>query len=76
MSINDCVLRRGFSFDPFDPLRLPVIPGYDVVGTIASCGHAVKEFEVGDRVAALVRKGGNARYISVSASSLVSVPLR
>jgi NADPH:quinone reductase len=46
----------------------------DVVGSIIQLGENVHDFKVGDRVAALVRTGGNARYISVSASDLVAVP--
>ena len=34
----------------------------------------MSSFKVGDRVAALVRTGGNARYINIPSSSLVKVP--
>jgi len=46
----------------------------DVIGVIVQRGDRVKDFNVGDRVAALVRTGGNARYIDVAASDLVPVP--
>lgn len=49
-------------------------PGEDVVGRVVQVGTEVKDFEVGDRVAGLIRTGGNARYTSVPASSLVRVP--
>jgi len=45
----------------------------DVVGTISKIGGSVTEFATGDRVAALVRTGGNARYISVPEASLVKI---
>lgn len=45
-----------------------------MVGTIVQTGSEVSEFEVGDRVAALVRTGGNARFVSVTSTSLVSIP--
>jgi NADPH:quinone reductase-like Zn-dependent oxidoreductase len=49
-------------------------PGHDVVGRIVAVGSQVKEFQQGDRVAALVQTGGNARYLSILATSLVRVP--
>lgn len=58
------------------PVALPTTPGYDVVGYVVKSGLLVdeNEYKYGDRVAALVRTGGNARYVSVPASSLVRVP--
>jgi NADPH:quinone reductase-like Zn-dependent oxidoreductase len=67
-------LRRGFDFNLLSPVGLPGTPGYDVVGYIVETGSHVTDFHNGDRVAALVRHGGNARYLSVPASSLVKVP--
>ena len=73
VSLNDCLLRRGFDFSLLSPASLPVTPGIDCIGTISRVGDGVSDFAVGDRVAALVRTGGNARYISVPASSLVKI---
>jgi NADPH:quinone reductase-like Zn-dependent oxidoreductase len=67
-------LRRGFDFSLLDPVCLPATPGSDLVGQIIQCGSRVEGFKPGDRVAALVKSGANARYISVPASSLVFVP--
>jgi len=67
-------MRRGFDFDVLNPISLPQTPGFDVVGTICACGSKTQGFEEGDRVAALVRTGGNARFLSVPASSLVKIP--
>jgi NADPH:quinone reductase-like Zn-dependent oxidoreductase len=67
-------LRRGFDFSLLDPVCLPATPGSDLVGYIVQCGSQVEGFKLGDRVAALVKSGANARYISVPASSLVAVP--
>jgi NADPH:quinone reductase len=72
--LNDCLLRRGFDFDVLTPVSLPLTPGYDIVGNIVEVGSNVSDFSVGERVAAIVRCGGNARWISVPASSLVKVP--
>lgn len=73
MTLNDCLLRRGFDFNLLSPVSLPVTPGMDCIGTISKIGNGVTDFAVGDRVAALVRTGGNARYISVPESSLVRI---
>jgi NADPH:quinone reductase-like Zn-dependent oxidoreductase len=75
VSLDDCLMRRGFDFDVIHPMCLPLTPGMDVVGHICACGSKVNPaFKEGDRVAALVRTGGNARFISVSSDSLVKVP--
>ena len=71
VSLFDCNLRKGVSFES---LEFPLTPGTDVVGSIIKCGSKVETFKVGDRVAALVLFGGNARYISVPMTSLVEVP--
>uniref|UniRef100_A0A7R9X144 Enoyl reductase (ER) domain-containing protein n=1 Tax=Craspedostauros australis TaxID=1486917 RepID=A0A7R9X144_9STRA len=74
VSSYDCNIRRGIDFEIFNPVSLPNIPGQDVVGTVVQVGDKVIDFEVGEKVAALVRTGGNARYIVVPHSSLVKVP--
>lgn len=58
-----------------NPICLPQTPGFDIVGHICACGSKVGlNFKEGDRVAALVRTGGNARFISVPVGSLIKVP--
>lgn len=74
VTVNDCLMRRGFDFDVLDPVCLPATPGSDVVGTVVEVGENVEGFKPGHRVACLVKSGGNARFISVPASSLVPVP--
>ncbi|GKZ00225.1 hypothetical protein MPSEU_000975400 [Mayamaea pseudoterrestris] len=74
VTLRDCLFRRGHCFDVVSPTTLPMTPGHDVVGKIISSGVNVKHFAVGDRVAALIRTGGNARYANVHASHLVRVP--
>ena len=74
VTLDDCLMRRGFDFDVLSPVCLPQTPGFDVVGTICACGSKTPGFEEGDRVAAMVRTGGNARFLSVAASRLVKIP--
>jgi NADPH:quinone reductase-like Zn-dependent oxidoreductase len=71
VSLHDCMVRKGVAFESGE---FPITPGVDVVGNIVKCGHKVRSFYVGDRVAALVRIGGNARYICVPEDDLVEVP--
>lgn len=77
VSLHDCMIRKGVSFHSSaegECKMFPQTPGMDIVGDIVSCGKAIRSVHVGDRVAALVRVGGNARYISIAESSLVQVP--
>lgn len=67
-------MRRGFDFDLLEPICLPFTPGQDIVGHVVQIGYKVDSIKLGERVAALVRHGGNARYISVPCTSLVKVP--
>ena len=57
----------------------PVIPGWDVAGTVEAVGPDVPEFSVGDRVAAYARKdvvhgGTYAEYVAVPAPSVARIP--
>jgi NADPH:quinone reductase-like Zn-dependent oxidoreductase len=57
----------------------PVIPGWDVAGTVEATGPDTPEFRVGDRVAAYARKevvhgGTYAEYVAVPAESAAIVP--
>jgi NADPH:quinone reductase-like Zn-dependent oxidoreductase len=74
VTLRDCLFRRGHCFDFVSPTTLPMTPGHDAVGKIVAVGANVKEFKEGERVAALIRTGGNARYANVLSSHLVRVP--
>jgi NADPH:quinone reductase-like Zn-dependent oxidoreductase len=75
VSLEDCLIRRGFDFNVWDPICLPQTPGFDVVGHICACGSQVDpQFADGDRVAVLLRTGGNARFVSVPSRRLVKIP--
>lgn len=79
ISIEDCIIRRGFDFDLLNPVALPQTPGMDVVGHIIELPRCCRtrnttRWSLGDRVAALVRTGGNARYCCAHIDALVSVP--
>ena len=67
----DVLMRHGLypGHRPF-----PFAPGYDIVGEIDALGEGVRNFSVGQRVAALTMIGGYAQYTLVRAAHLVPVP--
>jgi NADPH:quinone reductase-like Zn-dependent oxidoreductase len=52
----------------------PYSPGFEVAGTVAGVGAAVREWREGDRAVALVRFGGYARDIVVPERQLFQYP--
>jgi len=70
VSFADVMVREGV----YPGVKLPVTPGYDVVGDVESVGDQVRNFRPGDRVAAMTVVGGYARYISVPSKHVVRIP--
>lgn len=69
----------GGYLDSAYPHAMPLIPGWDVAGTVRSVGPAVTSFEVGDRVAAYARKdhiqfGTFAQQVAVREDIVAAVP--
>jgi NADPH:quinone reductase-like Zn-dependent oxidoreductase len=64
------MLRRRYPMQP----RFPFVPGYDLVGVVASVGAGVRGVRVGDRVAAMTRTGAWRTHVVVPASRVVPVP--
>jgi len=52
----------------------PFAPGYDIVGEIDALGAGVRDFAIGQRVAALTMIGGYAQFTVVPGAHLVPVP--
>ncbi|MDB4974615.1 MAG: Alcohol dehydrogenase zinc-binding domain protein, partial [Myxococcaceae bacterium] len=71
VAFTDIYLRRGIV--PGAP-RPPVVPGFDVIGVVDAIGPNVRGVSLGDRVAAIIERGGCARFVCVDASRAVSVP--
>ncbi|BAY97352.1 alcohol dehydrogenase zinc-binding domain protein [Tolypothrix tenuis PCC 7101] len=72
VSSADILMREGVY--PVDPPSFPFVPGYDIVGIIDKCGDGVKKFQVGQKVAALTKIGGYAKFINLSENDLVLMP--
>ena len=74
ITLQDCMIRRG---KWYDMQSLPFIPGSDVVGTIHEIGDEAARtggYQIGDRVAAVVPAGGNAKYITLNYDQIIRVP--
>ena len=79
-SINpvDWKIREGY-LSRMIPHSFPVIPGWDVAGTIEAIGSDVADFAPGDRVFAYARKavvsgGTYAEYVTVAKDALARIP--
>jgi len=79
-SVNpvDWKIREGYLKSMF-PHEFPVIPGWDVAGTVDSVGSNIREFSVGDPVYAYARKpvvsgGTYAEYVTVDESAVALRP--
>ncbi len=79
-SVNpvDWKLREGF-FDGIFPHQFPVIPGWDVAGTVVQLGEGAHGFAIGERVYAYCRKpvvqaGTYAEFVTVPEDHLAPSP--
>ena len=70
VSFGDVMLRRHV----FRQRPAVAVPGYEVVGTIDAIGPGVGDLKPGDRVAAFIEYGGNARHALVRARDAVVLP--
>lgn len=74
----DAAVREGYLKD-YLPCRFPVIPGWDMCGTIEERGFSARRFQVGDEVYAYARRplvhfGTFAEYIVIPESYLALSP--
>ena len=73
----DAVIESG-AFEQQGAHTLPLIPGWDVAGTVAAVGPGVSQFSVGDAVFAFAdarRNGAYAEYVLVTAATLAAKPM-
>ena len=71
ISFAEQAMRRGRY--PGQP-GFPMIPGYDLVGTVVAVGADVDPALLGQRVAALTKTGGWGTYVQIDAKILLPVP--
>jgi NADPH2:quinone reductase len=66
------IARRNGSYLQKTPL--PYVMGLEAAGTIDEVGEDVTDFEVGQRVLALIGSGGYAEYVAAPAAQLFPIP--
>ena len=66
------VMQRQGLYPP--PPGAPDWPGLEIAGVVAGLGEGAGQFEIGDRVMALVPGGGYAEYATVSELNAIAVP--
>jgi NADPH:quinone reductase-like Zn-dependent oxidoreductase len=71
VSYADVLMRRGLY--PGTPAP-PFCPGYDIVGEVDAIGNAGCSFSLGQRVGAMIVRGGYSQFVLVHQEYLVSVP--
>ena len=75
----DAVIRKGFYKDMM-PHNMPVIPGWDMAGTVEKRAHGARRFAVGEEVYAYARRpevkwGTFAEYIAIPECYLAKKPI-
>jgi putative PIG3 family NAD(P)H quinone oxidoreductase len=66
------VFQRLGNYPP--PKGVTDIPGLEIAGTIEQCGEGVTDWEIGDRVCALVAGGGYAEYCVAPTPQCLPIP--
>jgi len=66
------VLQRRGKYP--SPPGAPANPGLEVAGTVVAMGSGVRDFNVGDKVCALLQGGGYSEYCAVSDGQVLPIP--
>lgn len=66
------ILQRQGKYPP--PKGVSAILGMDIAGEIVDCGAAVRDWEVGTKVCAMIPGGGYAEYAVVESEHLIAKP--
>jgi len=71
INFADLLMRMGF-YQPRP--AFPFTPGYEVSGVIDALGSGVSGFDVGQRVVAAMRNGGQASYVLAPVERVIPIP--
>lgn len=71
VAFADVLMRRGLYPGTPSP---PFTPGYDIVGEVDAIGKAGSSFAHGQRVGAMIVRGGYSQFVLVPEENLVPVP--
>lgn len=66
----DCLMRSGH----YPDYTLDQVLGLEVAGQIVACGNAVKKWKIGERVCALLSRGGYAEYCVADENLALPLP--
>jgi len=69
---GDIMIRKGVLTAPFQ--KLPVTPGFEIVGVVKEVGSGVTSVRADQLVAALTVIGGYSEYICIKHDELVPLP--
>ena len=70
----DCVVRMGLYQSAREYVGWPIVPGFEVAGTIDAIGSSVDDVRVGDPVIAVTRFGGYASSVVVPRHQCFALP--
>lgn len=72
----DITVRTGESLYSGTPLghKIPIVPGYSVIGDVVAIDEGVHDVAVGDRVGALTVVGGYSEYVYRKSDRLIPIP--
>ena len=71
INFADTLMRLGL-YQPRPPF--PFTPGYEVSGVIHSLGKGVKDLQVGQRVVAAMKNGGQASHVISTIERVIPLP--
>lgn len=71
INFADTLMRLGL-YQPRPPF--PFTPGYELSGVIEAIGNDVTGFEVGQRVVAAMRNGGQSSHVTAPISRVIPIP--
>ncbi|MCP1727765.1 NADPH:quinone reductase-like Zn-dependent oxidoreductase [Natronospira proteinivora] len=74
VNFADCIARMGLYKSAREKVGWPLIPGFEVAGTVAAVGESVQGFRRGDRVMALTLFNGYSTRLAVPAEQVQAVP--
>ncbi len=76
VNFADVCVRQGLYSSANEFVGFPITPGFEVAGTVAAMGKAVKHLKVGDRVLAGVFFGGYSSEVIAAAQYVRKLPTK
>lgn len=74
VNFADCCVRMGVYSSAKEYVGWPIVPGFEVSGTVAAVGEGVSKFKVGDQVIGLTRFFGYASHVALGENFAFPIP--